>query len=249
LLELLPPELAKYGAVSIKWLNDNQGLVSVGIFVLALFLGRVSGILSALRRKPKFRIDLIPGPTFACVFPTGEKFNNHEVHRIGIALYLSVANQGPSASSLHAVHIGYRWNLTPFSASWLRYTVFKHWLVERTASLEDFQAVIGSSVKVFPFLFQRNALSKARPKTFLQPGQSVVGVVYFEQPDSWGGCQPRIWNAKVRLSVRILDVFGGRHTRTFWVPAVSLEEARTFNPSFGRTLAELHGKPLPGDDG
>lgn len=241
-------DLSQYPAFTIKWLNDNQGLVSVGIFLLTLFLGWASGIFSALRRKPKFVLDLIPGPTFACIFSTGEKFNGNDVHRIGFALYVSVANCGSAASSLHAVHVGYRWNLIPLSRGWFRNTLLRHWIKERTAALSDFQVAIGDNLKVYPFMFQRNHLSPVQQDTYLQPGQSVVGVVYFEQPDSWGGCQPRVRNGHIRLSVRLLDVFGGRHTRNFWVPAVSLEEARKFNPSFGRTLAELHGKPLPGED-
>jgi hypothetical protein len=248
----LPPVLlldfSRYAALTIKWLNDNQGLVSAGIFCLTLFLGWASGIFSALRRKPKFICGLIPGPTFACIFPTGEQFNGHDVYRIGFALYLSVANCGSAASSLHAVHIGYRWNVIPLTKIWFRKTLLRHWLQERTASLTDFQVVIGSNVKVYPFMFQRNFLSSLQQETFLQSGQSVVGIVYFEQSDSWGGSQPRVWKGRVRLSVRLLDVFGGRHTRSFWIPALSLEEARKFNPSFGRTLSALHGKPLPGDD-
>lgn len=248
LLQLLPEDLNRYALLSIQWLNDNQGLVSVGIFLLTLFLGWASGIFSALRRKPKFIFELISGPTFVCVFPTGDEFNGQEVHRIGFALYLSVANCGSAASSVHAVHIGYRWNLIPLTRSWFRNTLLRHWLKERTASLTDFQVAIGNNVKVYPFMFQMNYLTSAKQETYLQPGQSVVGIVYFEQSDSWGGYQPRVRNGRVRLSVRLLDVFGGRHTRSFWVPAVNLEEARKFNPSFGRTLAELSGKPLPGED-
>jgi len=248
MLSLVYLELVQYAGASTKWLNENQGLVSVGIFVMTLFLAWTSGIFSALRRRPKFKTELIPGPTFVCIFPTGEKFNNHEVHRIGIALYLSVSNCGSAASSIHAVHIGYRWNLIPFTRTWLRHTLLRHWLLERTASLADFQVAIGNSKKVYPFLFQKNSMSPVRQDTYLQAGQSVVGVVYFEQPDSWGGCQPRVWNGRIRLSVRLLDVFGGRHTSKFWVPAFTLQESRKFNPAFGRTLAELHGKPLPGED-
>jgi hypothetical protein len=230
-----------------KVLNENQGVVGVGIFLLTLFLGWVSGIFSALKRKPKFVFELIPGPTFLCVLPTGEKFNGYDARRLGIALYLSVANCGSSASSLHAIHIGYRWNLIPLTLSWFRFSLFQFWLKELTASLTDFQAAIGKNIKVFPFMFQQSFLSSVRPETFLQPGQSAKGVVYFEQSDSWGGCQPRVWKGQVRLSVRILDVFGGRHTKKFWVPVVSLAEARKFNPTFGKTLAELHGQPLPED--
>lgn len=245
---IVPPDVTTTVSGVAKWLNENQGVVGVAIFLITLLLGWVSGIFSALRRKPKFQIELIPGPTFVCIFPIGEEFNGHVVHRVGVSLYLSVANCGSAASSLHAVHVGYRWNLIPLTKLWFRYTLFRFWLRERTAALADFQVAIGENVKVYPFLFQANTLSPVRQETFLQPGQSVVGVVYFEQSDSWGGCQPAVRLGKARIAVRIIDVFGGRHTRSFWIPAVTLEQARIFNPSFGRTLADLHGKPLPGED-
>lgn len=244
----IPQNIMSFAGSSADWINENQGLVGVGIFLLTLLLGWVSGIFSALRRKPKFNIKIKPGPSFVCTFSTGETFNEHEVHRVGIALYLSVANCGSAASSIDAVHVGYRWDLIPFSKMWLKYTVLRHWLKERTAALSDFQVAIGKSIKVYPFLFQKNHLSPVHQDTYLRPGQSVVGVVYFEQADSWGGCKPLIWRGETRLAVRVIDVFGGRHTRTFRVPAVTLEEARKFNPSFGLTIAELHGKPLPGED-
>lgn len=232
---------------SIAWMNANQGLISVGLFIVIILLGWVSGIFSALRRKPKFRIELIPGPTFLCTFGTGDEFNGHDVHRVGIALYLSIANKGSAASSIDAVHVGYRWDLTPFSKMWIKHTLRRHWLKERTAALSDFQVIIGNNVKVYPFLFQKNYLSQVQQDTYLRPGQSVVGVVYFEQPDSWGGCQPLVWQGRTRLSVRILDVFGGRHSRSFWVPSISLEDATKFNPSFGRKISELQCKPLTGE--
>lgn len=166
------------------WINGNQGLVGVGIFILTFLLGWLSGIFSALRRRPKFKINLHPGPTFVCTFQIGDKFNDHDVHRVCIALYLSIANRGSAASSIDAIHIGYRWDLVPFSKMWIKHTVFRHWLKERTAGLSDFQVAIGNSIKVYPFLFQKNYLSPVQQDTYLRPGQSVDGVVYFEQADS-----------------------------------------------------------------
>ena len=246
-IPVIRENIMSFAGSSADWINGNQGVVGVGIFLLTLLLGWVSGIFAALRRKPKFKIKINPGPSFVCTFPTGEKFNDHEVHRVGIALYLSVANCGSAASSIDSVHIGYRWFLTPFSKMWLKHTVLRHWLKDRTIALSDFQVAIGKGIKVYPFLFQKSGLLTTHQDTYLRPGQSVVGIVYFEQADSWGGYQPLIWRGQTRLAVRVIDVFGGRHTKTFHVPAVTLEDARKFNPSFGRTIAELHGKPLPGE--
>lgn len=230
-----------------KWSNDNQGVVSVGIFVVTMGFGWVSGIFSALRRKPKFKIGLIDGPTFCCTYPIGKTNGEHEVHRTAIALYLAVTNAGSAASSIGNISIGYHWHLHPFSLTWLRYSVGWFWLHDQIAALTDFHANIGEKNKVFPFLTQTNYLAPVDSKTYLQPGESTNGVVYFEQSDSWGGCFPSPCKGGVPIKVAIEDAFGKKHCAKFKIPSVPLEYARKYNPSFGKTLAELRGEQLPFD--
>lgn len=229
------------------WLNDNQGVVEVAIFAATALFGWASGIFSALRRRPKFKVSLIDGPTFCCTYSIGEMHGQYEVHRTGIALYLSVINIGSSSSSIAGISIGYHWHLRRFSAKWLRYSVGWFWLNEQAVALGDFQVRIGESVKIYPFLTQRNSLSPTPTDTFLDVGRSANGVVYFEQADSWGGCFPKVKDGHVRLKIRVRDVFGGQHTSIFDVPSVQFEHARKFCPAFGKTLSELRGKPLPCD--
>jgi hypothetical protein len=230
-----------------KWSNDNQGVLTLAIFGVTLAFGWMSGIFSALRRKPKFRLRLIDGPTFCCTFHVGKKHKSHKVHRTGIALYLSVANIGSAASSIESVSVGYHWHLHPFSFQWLLYSVGWFWLKNHAVALDDFQASIGGNIKVYPFLLQRNNLSPSEVSTFLQVGQSTNGVVYFEQADSWGGCFPSPRNGFVTIKVCIEDVFRRKHKARFRIPFVTMEYARGYNPSFGTTLAELRGEPLPID--
>lgn len=234
-------------AQTSKWSNDNQGVVSIGIFVVTMGFGWASGIFSTLRRKPKFKVSLIEGPTFCCSFHIGKTRGEHEVHRTGIALYLAVANIGSAASSIVNISIGYHWHVRRFSLAWLRYSVGWFWLHNQAASLTDFQAKIGDNIKVFPFLTQANHLIPLSAETFLQVGQSTNGVVYFEQSDSWGGCFPSARDGFVRVKVAIEDAFGKKHSAKFSIPSVTMEYARTYNPSFGTTLAELHGEQLPFD--
>lgn len=228
-----------------KWSNDNQGVVSIGIFVITMAFGWISGIFSSLRRKPKFRLSLIEGPTFCCTYPVGKTQGEYEVHRTGIALYLVVANTGSAASSIANVSVGYHWHLQRFSFLWLRYSIGWFWLNNQSVSLTDFQAKIGENIKVFPFLIQANYLAPLKAETFLEVGQSTNGIVYFEQADSWGGCFPSVKDGCVRIKVAVEDTFGNRHTAKFTIPSVPMEYARKYNPSFGTTLAELHGEPLP----
>ncbi|AKH38830.1 hypothetical protein [Nitrosomonas communis] len=226
------------------WLNNNQGVLGLLIFVFTLLLGWVSGIFSALRRKPKFKINLIDGPTYCCTYLTGKSHRDYEVHRTGIVLYLSIANVSSSASRIERISVGYHWHLRPFSSLWMRNTLGWFWLTDQAIALEDFQVRIGKSIKVYPFLIQRNNLSPVENKTYLEVGSATSGVVYFEQADSWGGCFPSIQNGQVKVKVKIEDVFGRSHLMIAWIPAVSFEDACKFNPSFGKTLANLHRQPL-----
>ncbi len=233
--------------IGANWLNDNQGVVSVAIFVVTLGLGWVSGIFSALRRRPKFRIQLIDGPTFVCTVHTGKRRDALDIHRTCVALYLKITNSGSAASSIDKISVGYHCRLIRFTLAWFRYGLGWFWLHDQTAAILDFQAKIGENIKVYPFLTQKSILSSAHPSTYLEPGQSANGVVYFEQSDSLGGCIPTASAKGTRIKVCVRDVFGGKHMARFRVPNVTLEHARTYNPSFGKTFAELHNEPLPHD--
>lgn len=224
------------------WMNSNQGVVSGSIFISTLVLGWASGIFGALRRRPKFKISTLPGPTFSCTYATGATHNNYEVHRTGIAVYLRIANIGTAASMIEQVSIGYHWNIKPISRLWLKYAIGWHWLKNPTVALSDFQVQIGDNIKFYPFLLQKSGISGGQAETFLEPGRSSSGVVYFEQRDSWDGCFPKSHNKEVLLKISVTDIRGKKHQRKLKIPAVELSEAKKFNPEFGRTLVELHSK-------
>jgi hypothetical protein len=228
------------------WLNQNQGTLAVILFAITLILGWVSGIFAAIRKRPKFEIDLMDGPTFCCTYPTGQMHGEYEIHRTGIALYLSITNSGSAASDIKRISVGYHWHLKPFSVLWLKNTLGWFWLTTQAVALDDFQVRIGNRIKVYPFLTQRNNLSPVDNKSYLQIGELTKGVVYFEQEDSWGGCFPSIKSNRVKVKVRVQDVFGKQYSRKFWIQAVPFAEALKYNPSFGQTLAELRGEELPG---
>jgi hypothetical protein len=222
------------------WMNNNQGMVSVGIFILTLVLGWCSGIFGALRRRPKFTISTLPGPTFTCTYPIGTRHNNYEVHRTGIAIYLRIANIGTAPSMIEQISVGYHWDIKPISWLWLKYAIGWYWLKNPTVALSDFKVQIGENVKFYPFLLQNSVISGSQAETFLEPGRSSSGVIYFEQVDSWGGCFPKSHNGEVVLKISVTDIRGKKHLKKLKIPAIELTEAKKFNPKFGRTLVELH---------
>lgn len=221
------------------WTNENQGVLTVVLFIVTVIFGWFSGIFSALRRKPKFKIETIPGPTFSCTYLTGNKHNEYDAHQTAIAIYVYISNIGAAPSSIHKIRIAYHWNLTPWSFIWLKNTIGWFWIEHQAVAITDFQVKIGDSIKVYPFLTQKSYLSPAKSETFLEVGQSTNGVVYFEQPESWGGCFPKSDKQQVKVKIEVTDAFGRRHKATVRIPAVSLEEARKYNPEFGNTLFNL----------
>ena len=194
------------GYISI--LNENQGVLTALLFFITVLFGWLSGILSALRRKPKLKIHIIPGPTFCCTYRVGKMHGEYGVHRTGIALYLEISNVGYASTSIVEINVGYHWNILPFSKLWLKYRIGWFWLNQQSVILADFQNNIGGSVKFFPFLFQKSYISGERAETYLEIGRRTNGVVYFEQNDSFGGGFPKVTKlGLVKVKMRIRDAF------------------------------------------
>jgi hypothetical protein len=222
-----------------NWCNNNQGVVDVLIFLVALLLGWISGLFSALIKRPKLKTRLLPGPTFYAKFDLEQTCEGHPLHRVALALYLEIVNVGAAPTSIDAVHVGYHCSAKPFSYFWFKYVVGWFWLTHQTTALRDFTSKIGEDTKLYPFLFQKNFLSGSSTETFLDIGQKTSGIVYFEQSDSWGIFFPVSVSGKTLIKIRLIDSFGHKHDSRYWISEVSIEHAQTFSPAFGRTLLQL----------
>jgi TPP-dependent trihydroxycyclohexane-1,2-dione (THcHDO) dehydratase len=84
----------------INWSNENAGFISVIVFILTLLIAKVSGLFSAIRKKPKFQIDLIEAQTFGCIFDLQRTHNGFPVNKTSFAIYLRVTNIGNAPSSI-----------------------------------------------------------------------------------------------------------------------------------------------------
>lgn len=235
---------------AVAWLNANEGVLAVVLFSASAGFAWFSGIISALRRRPKLKIEATLGPTLCAILPTGREQDGHPTHRVSISLYLHIANAGSAPTSIGKVRIGYRWPLFPFESQWWTKTLFRHWIHHQTVALADFQAEVSSDgdIKIYPFLTQRSAVSGQSAKTYLEIGEMTNGVVYFEEPEAWGGCQPTVRNGHADLLVEVEDAFGGKHRSKLLVPVASLDEAKRYNPRFGDSLESV-GRVSAGGSG
>lgn len=222
--------------VVIDWTNQNSGFLTLILFVITLVLGWISGIFRALIHKPKFKIGIIQGPTFLSSFSAGKEFNGSETHRTAAAIYLSVTNVGTAPAQIVSVRLGYH-NYS------FKYTFLWFWL-NSIPAIGDFGHTIGENLRVFPFLFQKNYLAVPPVSTYLQSGQETTGVVYFEQPESWGSFKPRVKNGKAKIKILVKDSLGIRYAKTFTIDVVDLNYAKKFNSNFGNTLSLIEENPL-----
>ena len=228
----------------IKWSNGNTGFQSLLLFLTTIFLGWISGIFRSLKTKPKFKIEIIPGPNFCSTFEVGEQYNNYEVHQTGISLYLKVSNIGNSPASIKNIKLAFHWNIKLSNfLLWLRYKIGWDWISYPTIALIDFGYDIGKrgGVKIYPFLIQSSRISGGQADTYLSVGKNINGVVYFELDKSFGARFPAQVVKKgkkyTKLIIRIIDSFDISHQQTLEIPIVELSEARKYCPSFGTTLS------------
>lgn len=220
----------------IDWTNQNAGFLTLILFLVTLVIGWVSGIFRALMHKPKFKIALLPGPTFICTSLTEKEFNQSKTHRTAAVIYLKVTNIGTAPSQIVKVRLGYH-NYS------FKYRFLWFWL-DSTPSIGDFGHTIGENVRLFPFLFQKSALLPQEISTYLQSGQDTKGIVYFEQPESWGGFLPLSKNGKVKVKILVTDSLGKNYSTTFRLDTVELQYAKKFNKKFGQTLSMIEDNPL-----
>lgn len=229
----------------IGWLNDNEGFVTVLVFIATLLLGWVSGIFQALRRKPKFKIEVLPGPSICSVFNTGNKYEGYDTHRTAIALYLKITNIGNAPSNIDKVEVGYHWNITGLSLLSLKYRLGWFWIKNLTVAIEDFCTPFGEdNIKFYPFLLQKSVVSNSTIDTYLEVGKNAIGVVYFEQNESWGASSPLPDNGKTKIKVRVYDSFSNSYSTIVRIPIVDINEAKEYNRYFGETFAMINEKKM-----
>lgn len=221
----------------IDWLNNNEGFLSLILFLASIIVGWMTGIFRTLVRKPKFRIRVIPKMTFGSSFLTGEKYTppgngTYEVHRTAFVIYLEITNVGSAPSELGKIKIGYF--IDDGKKTWLKKRI---WISE-TSVLADFliPTADGQAIKI-PHLRQPDPFFDNKYNGFLEVGKSLTGASYFEQSDSWGNHYPRVnEHGLTNLKIKVNDAFGSMYFTKVNVPMKKLQELLRYNPAFGSSI-------------
>ena len=224
-----------FGGVAVI-LSQNQhitlsiyfGSFSVVFLLIALVVHHSENKIGI---KPDLIIELIPTPSFCSSFDSDLPNESVNIHRTAIILYIKITNVGNAPTEIGKIHVGYQ----SMENDW-------HWLCEETTLLDDFVMSMGEKVKVFPFLKQKNYLMDNDINTFLNPGQSRSGIVYFEQKASSCNLYPKIGeDFKVKIQIRVHDTKGQKWSTEQNITKVMIEAARDHCPHFGKTLLLAQG--------
>ncbi len=211
------------------YLSVIFGALSVLLMLFSLFVHR--GESKGNKTLPELKIELIPTPSFCSTFDSGIPNDKVNIHRTAIILYLKITNTGESPTQIGKIHVGYE-NMENI---W-------HWLTDETTLLDDFTMPIGENTKIYPFLKQKNHLINNDLNTYLAPGQTINGIVYFEQKASGGNLYPKIdENFNVKIKIKVHDTKGRSWTIDETITKVMIGAAREHCPQFGMTLLLANG--------
>jgi len=184
--------------------------------------------------EPELKIEVIPTPSFCSSFDSELQNDSVNIHRTAIILYLKITNIGGAPAEIGQIHVGYQ----SMENDW-------YWLRDETILLDDFTMPIGEKIKIFPFLKQKNHMTNNETDTFLNPGQSRSGIVYFEQKASGGSLYPKIdENYKVNIKIQVHDSKDHQWTINEKITKVMVNAAREHCPNFGKTLLLAHDKQI-----
>lgn len=179
--------------------------------------------------KPELTIELIPTPSFCSSFDSELPNESVNIHRTAIILYLKITNVGNAPTEIGQIHVGYE----SMENEW-------HWLRNETTLLDDFVMPMGEKLKVYPFLKQKNYLTNNDTDTFLNPGQSRTGVVYFEQKASSGNRYHKIdEDFRVNIQILVHDTKSLKWSIDQKITKVMIDAAREHCPHFGKETESL----------
>lgn len=215
----------------INWCNSNCGFLTLLLFLMTILWGWVSGFFSQIKKKPKFKIEILGAPTFCCKMSTNRICHETPCFRTIVVLYLSVSNIGNAASSINEIKVGYKTKAIDY--------IFKRYWLKEHVSLLDFTAKIGEDTKVYPFFNQKNNLTENKTDCYLNIGQNKLGIVYFESEEYYGNYEPIQINNKINIRIKLIDVYGRKHYKDVEVPLLPIEEAKKFNEKIGQTAENL----------
>lgn len=220
----------------IKWTNDNSGFLSLIIFVVTILLGWISGLFSSLIKRPKLKVRFIEKASFYCFFGTGNQYfhpelkENFELHQTGFAVYMSIANVGNMPTSIDKIYIGYYRNSTKRKL----FDKQINWLAQ-WHTFDNFKFEYQNTIILIPPLRVRTEFFMDKHDDSLEIGKSVVGVAYFEQEEAWGNYNPKTIDSegKIKIIIRIRDVYGKKYNFKTTLKPKTLDEARKINSTFG----------------
>lgn len=219
--------LGLYFSIILSWANDNPGALALLIFFLTVTISTLIGVTKWILKKlkkPSLDLKVIDYPTICSSYDVGSPF-----HGTAFLIYMEIQNSGDTLVQIGDIHVGYKSEDNRNIDHW-------RWLKEEITLLEDYAVPIKDKFKVYPFLKQKNSTINNSTKTFLESGEAINGLVYFEQEKSTGDDYPYMEpDFKVQSKIIVHDNKGNTWSVEHKVLKAKIEAIREICPSFGLT--------------
>lgn len=221
----------------VNWTNLNSGFLSILLFLATILYGWLSGLFNSIIKKPKLKVRFIDKLTFYSFYNTGNIHINkndqkvYDAHKIGFVVYMSIANLGNIATSIDKICLAYYKN-KPYK--WYHLRKEKVWLVQ-WHSIDNFKIPIKNDrfIHVNHLTIKKHEYDTSN-SSFLNIGDSLIGVAYFEQGESWGNYSPFTNdNQSTDIIIKIKDIYGRKYCFKTQINYLELEDARKYNAHFG----------------
>ncbi|MGI2883500.1 hypothetical protein ACRTDO_22320 [Vibrio furnissii] len=213
-----------------SWTNENSGFLSFIIFLLTLLVSFVVWLIKRKVSKSKnkaLKVEVDENVSICSSFDTGNIQNNFRLHRTVLMLYVKITNIGDVPICMGNIQVGYKSQSLEDPEEW-------YWLKDETTMLEDYKAEFGESIKVYPFLKQKNMLMENQVNLLIHPGEYRNGIVYFEQTESDGNKIPYMdSDYRVGVNLVVKDTLGHAWNTEARIYKVLIEAIRKLNPTFG----------------
>jgi len=221
------PTIAKFFLHFMQFCNHNSGFISVILFTFTFSLGLFSALSRNPSKNPKFSLKIDGFPSFCSIFTKQSDDMGENIYCTAIILYLKVTNLGNAPASINSISIGANNNF------FMQF--FKKYQIKQNHFYSDFVVNIGENTKIYPFLTIKNSPTDNDNKTYLRPGETTEGLVYFETESHTNHFQA-LEDETINILITVKDAFKNNYKKKVKIPVIDINQARKYSQDFGKSI-------------
>ncbi len=193
----------------IQWINNNQWIIDITIFLLWLLIARISWFFRYIKQSPKLIFDeysrAIPSCYIEDMEPIQDTDEWQKVSRMAFLIWLNISNIGLTPTTIRDYKVVYK------DISWRDHILYPISMpTPLSESLGENKKIFLSLVTSYPHLWAINS-------QYIWLNACIQGFVYFNINFKWD-FKPKIEWDFIDIVVNITDITW--HTYKHWIKAI-----------------------------